>query len=53
VAEINGLVKLLTSQTEHGQRLREMVKEFEHASALQDRELAAKSAQQEPTAPIQ
>jgi hypothetical protein len=47
VAEINGLVKLLTSQTEHGNRLREMVKEFEHATALQDKQLAAKSEQAE------
>jgi hypothetical protein len=47
VAEINGLVKLLTSKTEHGHRLREMLLEFEHAVSMQDKELAAKSAQTE------
>lgn len=48
VAEINGLVKLLTSHTEHGNRLREMLLEFEHASETQDKELKAKSEQKEP-----
>src|SRR5258708_15014787 len=48
VAEINGLVKLLTSKTEHGNRLREMLLEFEHATRLQDRELEVKSQQIEP-----
>lgn len=47
VAEINGLVKLLTSKTEHGHRLREMLLEFEHATALQDQQLAVKSEQHE------
>lgn len=47
VAEINGLVKLLTSKTEHGQRLREMLMEFEHNIDMQDRQLEAKSAQTE------
>lgn len=47
VAEINGLVKLLTSKTEHGHRLREMLLEFEHATSLQDKQLAAKSAETE------
>lgn len=47
VAEINGLVKLLTSKTEHGNRLREMVQEFEHNVHLQQRELEAKSEQTE------
>lgn len=47
VAEINGLVKLLTSKTEHGQRLREMVAQFEHDVALQDRQLEVKSEQSE------
>ncbi len=48
VAEINGLVKLLTSKTEHGNRLREMLLEFEHATQLQDAQLAVKSEQREP-----
>lgn len=48
VAEINALAKILTSKTEHGHRLREMVLEFEHASALQDKELKAKSDENEP-----
>ena len=47
VAEINGLVKLLTSKTEHGHRLREMLLEFEHTTQLQDQQLAAKSAETE------
>ncbi len=47
VAEIQGLVKLLTSKTEHGQRLREMLLEFEHHSKMQDKELTAKSAESE------
>ena len=49
VAEINGLVKLLTSRTEHGQRLREMLLEFEHNAQMQDKQLKAKSEQTEPT----
>jgi transposase len=49
VAEINGLVKLLTSKTEHGQRLREMLMEFEHESQMTDKTLKAKSEQTEPT----
>lgn len=48
VAEINALAKILTSKTEHGNRMREMIKEFEHNSQLQDVELAAKSQEQEP-----
>ena len=47
VAEINALAKILTSHTEHGNRLREMILEFEHASALQDKELTDKSEQAE------
>jgi hypothetical protein len=47
VAEINGLVKILTSKTEHGNRLREMLMEFEHNTAMQDKQLAAKSEQSE------
>ncbi len=53
VAEINGLVKLLTSKTEHGQRLREMLLEFEHNVEMQDRQLDAKANQQEPTETVQ
>jgi hypothetical protein len=48
VAEINGMVKLLTSHTEHGHRMRELLAELEHSSEQQDRELTAKSEQQEP-----
>jgi hypothetical protein len=48
VAEINGLVKLLTSKTEHGNKLREMLLEFEHTSQLQDAQLTAKANQTEP-----
>lgn len=47
VAEINGLVRILTSKTEHAHRLREMVQAFEHDSALQDRELEAKAQETE------
>lgn len=47
VAEINGLVKLLTSKTEHGNRLREMLQAFEHEVGIQERQLAAKSAEKE------
>lgn len=50
VAEIQVLGKLLTSKTEHGHRLREMVDEFKNASALKDQELQAKSEEQEPEA---
>lgn len=53
VAEINGLVKLLTSKTEHGHRLREMMLEFEHATELQDAQLEAKSQQTEPEQSVQ
>jgi hypothetical protein len=49
VAEINGLVKLLTSKTEHGHRLREMLMQFEHESAMTDKTLKAKADQTEPT----
>lgn len=47
VAEINALAKILTSHTEHGNRMREMMKAFEHDSALQDAQLASKSEQTE------
>lgn len=53
VAEINALAKLLTSKTEHGQRLREMLLEFEHATALMDKEQQAKAAEVEPTGTVQ
>lgn len=49
VAEINGLVKLLTSKTEHGNRLREMLLEFEHAVQLQERQLEVKAETPEPS----
>ncbi len=48
VAEINALARILTSHTEHGNRLREMVQAFQHDSELQDRQLAAKSEATEP-----
>src|SRR5262249_19816395 len=48
VAEINALAKILTSKTEHGQRLREMLHEFNYQMALQDKQLEAKSAENEP-----
>lgn len=47
VAEINAIAKILTSNTEHGQRVREMLMEFEHTAALQDKELAVKSQETE------
>ena len=47
VAEINGLVRLLTSKTEHAHRLREMIQEFEHTTRLQDAQLTMKSDQNE------
>jgi hypothetical protein len=47
VAEINALAKILTSKTEHGHKLREMLLQFEHDVALQDQQLEAKSAQTE------
>lgn len=47
VAEINGIVKILTSHTEHANRMREMLAEFEHTSRMQDTQLAAKSEQSE------
>ena len=47
VAEINGLVRILTSKTEHAHRLREMLFEFEHQVSMQDRQLENKSNQQE------
>lgn len=50
VAEINALAKILTSHTEHGNRMREMIKEFEHDMALQDEQLKAKSEQTETVA---
>ncbi len=53
VAEINGLVKLLTSKTEHGHRLREMVQQFQHDAALQDKQLEAKSNQDEAPETVQ
>jgi hypothetical protein len=48
VAEINALARILTSHTEHGNRLREMLLEFEHNVTMQDKQLAAKSAETEP-----
>ncbi len=55
VAEIQALAKILTSHTEHGNRLREMLHEFGYDVALQDAQLAAKSAENEPqpNAPVQ
>jgi GTPase Era involved in 16S rRNA processing len=47
VAEINALARILTSKTEHGHRLREMMEEFKNESALQERQLEAKSDQEE------
>lgn len=47
VAEINGIVKLLTTKTEHAQRIREMLAEFQHHANMQDRELAVKSQETE------
>lgn len=47
VAEINGLVRILTSKTDHAHRMRELMQEFEHNARLQDKELAAKSEQKE------
>lgn len=47
VAEINALARLLTSKSEHGNRMREMLQEFEHSVALQDQQLTAKSEQSE------
>lgn len=48
VAEINALAKLLTSKTEHGHKLREMLHQFGYDSALQDRQLEAKAAEPTP-----
>lgn len=47
VAEINALAKILTSKTEHSHRMREMIQEFEHSTALQDNQLEAKSTEKE------
>ncbi len=49
VAEINALARILTSKTEHAHRMREMMHEFEHESAMKDKELKAKAEQTEPT----
>lgn len=49
VAEINGLVRLLTSKTEHGHRLREMLLEFEHAVQMKDKEQQLQATQPEPS----
>ncbi len=48
VAEINALAKLLTSKNEHGQRLREMLTQFDHERDMMDRQQAAKAAETEP-----
>jgi hypothetical protein len=47
VAEINALARILTSKTEHGNRLREMVAQFQHEADMQERQLEAKSNQEE------
>jgi hypothetical protein len=49
VAEINGIVRILTSHTEHGNKMRELLATFEHQVNMQDKQLEAKSAETEPT----
>ena len=49
VAEINAMARLLTSKTEHGHRMREMLAEFQHNEQMQDKQLEAKSAETEAT----
>lgn len=49
VAEINGIVRILTSKTEHGQRMREMLTEFEHEVNMRDKEQAAQAQAEETT----
>lgn len=48
VAEIDGLVRILTSNNEHGARMREMLAKFEHEVAQLDLEQGAKHAAEEP-----
>ena len=52
VAEINGIVRILTSKTEHAHRMREMLTEFEHDVTMQDKQLAVKSEQAEPVGTV-
>jgi hypothetical protein len=47
VAEINGLVRILTSKGEQAHDLRRMLAEFEHSAATQQMEIETKSAEQE------
>lgn len=47
IAEIKGVVDILTSNTEHGHRMREMLMQFEHEQTLKDNELEVKSNQKE------
>lgn len=53
VAEINALAKILTSNTEQGSRLREMLLQFEHEQSMLDRTEEAKAEQTEPTQTVQ
>jgi uncharacterized protein YecA (UPF0149 family) len=43
VAEIQALAKLLTSHTDNGHKLRQMLQQFEHDSAMHDKEQKAKA----------
>lgn len=47
VAEINGLVRILTSNSEHAHKLREMLATFEHEVTLKDMEQTAKANETE------
>ena len=55
IAEINGLVKILTTKGEHAQRARELLATFEHETNLHDMEQDAKAREDERAArqPIQ
>lgn len=48
VAEINGLVRILTSNTDKAHDLRKMLATFEHETTMNDREQAGKAAATEP-----
>lgn len=50
VAEINALARILTSKTEHGNRMREMLHQFDHERDMMDRQQDIKAAETEPTA---
>ena len=44
VAEINGLVRILTSKTEHGHKMQQMLAQFEHEVSQLDAEQQAKAS---------